>query len=94
VEKELVGSLQPEGCGQQVEAGDKWCPQGSIVGLMLLNIFMNNLGSGIDCTLSMFVENNKQSDAANATELCKECHPERPVTQVQGFTLGRGQSLI
>ena len=38
VDKELVGRLQPEGCGQwlnvQVGAGDKQCPSGVCLGMI------------------------------------------------------------
>ena len=43
-------------------------PQGSILGLILFNIFINRICDGIKCTLSRFADNTKQSGAVAVTE--------------------------
>jgi len=47
VAKELVGMSQPEGSGQQLniqmDTGDKWCPSGSVLGLVLFSIFNSGI---------------------------------------------------
>lgn len=53
---ELVGWLHQKSCGQwldvQGEASEKWCPQGSVLGPSLCNIFTRNMGNGTGCSLS------------------------------------------
>jgi len=43
-------------------------PQGLVSGLMLFNIFADNMDSGIDCTLSKFADVTKLCGAVNTLE--------------------------
>ncbi|PKU47391.1 rna-directed dna polymerase from mobile element jockey-like [Limosa lapponica baueri] len=47
-----------------METGDEWCPQGPILAPVLLN----NINSGIKCTLSKFADNTKMSDVIDMPE--------------------------
>lgn len=55
VDKELAGCLHLNSCSQQfdvqVETSDK-CPQGSVLGLVLLNISVSNMDNEIEGILS------------------------------------------
>jgi len=72
MDKELTECPHPKSCSQwlnvQVEISNVQCPSRAHTGTILRNICINDLESGIECTLSQFANYTKLSVAVDSLE--------------------------
>ncbi|XP_077638367.1 triadin isoform X5 [Lonchura striata] len=61
-------SVEVSGAMSKWKAVPSGVPQGSVLGLVLFNIFIGDMDSGFQCTLSEFTDDTQMCDAVNTME--------------------------
>lgn len=78
----------------------QWAPSGSISGLVLLNVFINDLDAGIECTLSEYSNDTKAGEAVDSSGRRKRPYKKIwrdleswPITNHKKFNKDKGRIL-
>ncbi|GAB0182946.1 triadin [Grus japonensis] len=66
-------------------------PQGLVVGLALFNIFVSDMDSGIECTLSKFANDTKLCGAVNTLEGRDDI--QRDIDRLERWALAKGMKF-
>lgn len=69
VDEKLAGWSHPAVSGQRLnvwmDTSDKWRPSGSVLESVFFDIFINDIGSGIQCIISKFADDTKLGGAVD-----------------------------
>ena len=78
-----------------MEISSEWCPTGVSAGI-LFNIFIHNIDSGVECTLSKFADDPKLWSAVNTPEGqdAIQMDIDRPEQWAQVYRTSQGSTKI
>ncbi|KAJ7411880.1 RNA-directed DNA polymerase from mobile element jockey-like protein [Willisornis vidua] len=85
VSNQLMNQAQSEWDNNRLVTCHKWVPQGSILGLVLFNIFISDLDAGLEGILSKFAEETKLGGVVDSLEGRKFLH--RDFNKIEGWAI-------